>query len=671
MLNNWRIALIAVVPAAMFLQANTTFAPDQVFKGSTLTGWHTLGQTAWKAENGELVANAAESGGWLVLDKSYQDVAFHAYVKKAAGANFGVLLRADKTADGGMKGVYVSFADGRFSNFAVTIDGQGKELTREPLPPLVGSSWVRIAPAANAANAAGGGRGGAGGAGGAGRGAAGPGGAAGAGARGGAARGGFGGGRATPADVPLHPPDTSFKADDWNEMEVILEAEVMRSYLNAGREVVNVARDESGSYGPVALFVGGQGEVRFKDVAYKDLGIRTLPPEHVSPNYTMQHVNGMYYAWSAAAADFNKDGKLDLVAGPYIYYGPDFNKSRELYTAITKNPSTEFAYSHDVYTFDFNGDGWPDVLSSPPGAVLYINPKGESRRWEKFTIGNVSSEETVMGDIDGDGRPELIASANGGVGYYQYDPTDCTKPWTFHNVSGPGYGQPHGIGVGDVNGDGKPDILNTYGWWENPGKGSTQETWTYHPVAFAWYSRGNYGGNRMWVWDVNGDGLNDVVTVMSSHGWGIAWFEQKKDKDGKISFVEHPIMDGEGFGAKAAGNVLFTEAHGTAMGDMDDDGIPDLVVGKRYFTHLDSYLDPDPYGAPVLYVYHTVRDPKAPGGARFVPELIHNRSGAGNDITAVDLNKDGVMDIVSATNTGTYIFWGKKKAPAKAPAKKQ
>ena len=326
-------ALALAIPASLFLPgilANPTFVPDAVFKGSTLAGWHVLGPAAWKAENGELVGTARQGGGWLVLDKSYQDVALHANVKLAAGADFGVLLRAEKTADGGMKGVFVSFADGRLSNFAVTLDSQGKELTRQPLRFVTGSSWVRVVPPPADASAAG--RGGPGAAGARG-GAPGAGGAAAAGARGGAAgaagRGVFpGAGRGPAVELPLRPPDTSFRPDDWNEMEVILDAEVVRSYLNNGREVNGVAQDVSGSYGPVALWVGGAGEVRFKDVAYKDLGIRSLPPEKVSPHFTMQRINGMYYSWSAAAGDFNRDGILDLVAGPYIYYGPDFTKSR-------------------------------------------------------------------------------------------------------------------------------------------------------------------------------------------------------------------------------------------------------------------------------------------------------------------------------------------------------
>ena len=141
---------------------------------------------------------------------------------------------------------------------------------------------------------------------------------------------------------------------------------------------------------------------------------------------------------------------------------------------------------------------------------------------------------------------------------------------------------------------------------------------------------------------------------------GMAWFEQKRDAAGKISFVEHMIMDD--YSTKNAGGVTFSEPHGTTFADVDGDGIPDFIVGKRYWSHRDDYLDPDPYGPAVLYWYRTVRNKNAPGGAEFVPELIHNRSGAGSDIYAADLNHDGAMDIVTATRFGTFIFWGKPGA---------
>jgi VCBS repeat protein len=159
---------------------------------------------------------------------------------------------------------------------------------------------------------------------------------------------------------------------------------------------------------------------------------------------------------------------------------------------------------------------------------------------------------------------------------------------------------------------------------------------------------------------VNGDGLNDIVTFLNAHGWGMAWFEQKRDTGGKISFVQHMIMDD--FSTKNAGGVVFSEGHGTTYADVDGDGIPDFIIGKRYWSHRDDYLDPDPYGQAVLYWYKTVRNPKAPGGAEFVPELINNYSGAGSNLKAVDLNKDGAMDVIAPTRFGTFIFWGKPGA---------
>jgi hypothetical protein len=205
------------------------------------------------------------------------------------------------------------------------------------------------------------------------------------------------------------------------------------------------------------------------------------------------------------------------------------------------------------------------------------------------------------------------------------------------------------------------DILTAWGWWEQPAKGSGQKLWAYHPVPFGrrGRSQGAAGGAEMGIYDVNGDGLNDVVTSLEGHGWGLAWFEQKKGPDGKPAFVRHMIMDN--FQTKNAGGVTFTELHGSTAADMTGDGIPDFIVGKRYMSHF-GYADPDSYGPPVLYIYRTVRNPQAPGGAEFVPELVHNRSGAGSQIVADDINKDGAIDIVTSSTHGTYIFWGTKQA---------
>ena len=92
---------------------------------------------------------------------------------------------------------------------------------------------------------------------------------------------------------------------------------------------------------------------------------------------------------------------------------------------------------------------------------------------------------------------------------------------------------------------------------------------------------------------------------------------------------------------------------------MNGDKIPDFIVGKRYWSHLETYNGPDPYGPAVIYIYRTTRNPKAPGGAEFVPELVHNRSGVGSAFDVADINKDGKPDIAVATAYGTQVFLSK------------
>jgi hypothetical protein len=634
------MALATLCLAPVFAEG-PTFIPDTTFKGSTLQGWHVLGQADWRAQDGEITGTAKSSGGWLLLDRPYQDVELFANFRCSGECRTGVLFRAEKTADGGMKGIYLSLNDGDVAWYRVTVGADGRELQREAL---------------RSANENG-------------RGAAGRGG-----------RGGRGGGRNVDGisldpdiHLPLAPPKPGLHAGEWNEVEIFFSPEI-QLWLNdvAVRELaVPVPDNEGTNYGPLALYAGGTGEVHFKGVAYKNLAFRLAPAEKVSNNFRMQRLNEFDYAWSAAAADFNRDGILDVVAGPFIYFGPSYTKSQEIYPAHAASPSREYpSECMQQYAADFTGDGWPDVLCANLGqpVFLYVNPKGEARRWDKYqVVPQVRCEITDLKDIDGDGKPELIYMADDYVRYAKPDPANPTGPWVVHNISERGYAALHGIGVGDINGDGRPDVLNVFGWWEQPPAGSQQESWTYHPQAFGRWARSGPGGALIGVYDVNGDGLNDVVTSMGGHDFGLAWYEQKRDAAGKISFVEHIIMKDYTTPAENAGGVAFSQIHGLTYADVDGDGVTDVIAGKRYWSHLDNYHDPDPYGPPVLYWYRTVRNPKAPGGAEFVPDLIHNRSGAGSELLAVDLNKDGAVDIVTANDRGTFIFWGK---PHSGTAKK-
>jgi Domain of Unknown Function (DUF1080)/FG-GAP-like repeat len=615
--------LLCVLPA---LASGPSFRPDLTISTTSLNGWHTFGQASWRAEGGEIVGTPKQGGGgWLVLDHSYQDINFYTEYRCADGCVTGVLLRAQQLPGGGMKGVYVSLSDPGLEAYAVTIDAQGKILERDKL--RRGGGLVRVAPPPPPNPPA---------------------------QKSGGARA-----QNSTVNLPLQPSDTSLRPNEWNSAEIFFDANIVRAFLNNGHE--NGAVGDEG-YGPIALYIGGSGSVHFKGMALGDLGLKVREKEVVSNDFSKQRLSDFYYSWGSAAADFNHDGVLDVVSGPYIYYGPDYLKSREIFLAQSSNPTTEFATDSTMeFAADFTGDGWPDVITvmfgGGPGVQLYVNPKGEGRRWDKYTVvSGVQSEIAVLRDVDGDGKPELVYSGDGYVRYAKPDPANPAGPWIVHNISEKGYGAGHGIGVGDINGDGRMDIVDPYGWWEQPAPGVSQESWTYHPAAFARYGRGMMGGSVMGVYDVNGDGLNDVVTSLNAHGWGLAWFEQKRDAQGKISFVQHTVMDD--FSTKNAGGVTFSELHGSTFADVDGDGVPDFIVGKRYFSHLDTNIDPDPRGSPVLYWYQTVRNPKAPGGGELVPHFIDNHSGVGSDVLAVDLNKDGAMDIVTTTRFGTFIYWG-------------
>jgi hypothetical protein len=656
------------------------FKPDGAFKGSALTGWHGVGDAEWTAQNGEIIGKAkpGTNGGWLILDKGFQDVQLYLNYKCTGECKSGVLLRAKKAADGGMTGVFVSLADGDTGYYSVGFDASGKETSRDRLS-APGRGGGGAAPAANAArggapapDAAGEGRGG--------------------------GRGGRGGDGPAPAAQATPPPARgtqvgsggrprpTLKAGEWNAVDITIGQEGPASGSPAGAVGPNrvlstfgptatAAVDEKNAtaFGAIALYVGGSGEVRFKDLAWKDLMRVVTNAEEVSPRYTIRRLSTSYYGWGAITSDVNHDGTLDVVSGPFYYLGPNFAEQRRYRDGPMFNPESSFAPDMVNLSADFTGDGWPDVLSSLGNRHmdLYVNPAGESRRWDKFSVlPTISSEIVLMKDLDKDGKPEIIfgqAAGNGGYAWAKPDPANPTAVWTAHSVWAAGQAvNGHGLGVGDVNGDGRQDIVVPTGWFEQPAAGVNTSPWPFHEGELADPAVFGSGGGEMGVYDVNGDGLTDVVAG-TGHNWGINWFEQKKDG----TFVRHNIAQDFSTAGTNMGGVVFSESHGARFADMDGDKIPDLITGKRYWSEAGNNVltHNDPSGDPVLYIYKTVRDPKAPGGARFVPELVHNKSGVGSSFDVVDLNKDGRPDIVVGTIFGTFTFTSKAAAPTAAPKK--
>jgi hypothetical protein len=394
------------------------------------------------------------------------------------------------------------------------------------------------------------------------------------------------------------------------------------------------------------------------------------PAKDLIHTFKKIRLTDQFWAEGAHYGDFNRDGKMDVVSGPFWYAGPDFKRRHEFYPANTTFPrkksdgTTEAipgfegglgsnnAYSDNflVFTFDFNADGWTDILVYGfPGkdASWYENPKGRQGHWQRHIVLEVLDNESPgFADVDNDGKPEIICCSGGYIGYAAADWRTPSRPWKFHPISPKGQWQrfTHGLGCGDINGDGRADFIEKDGWWEQPASLANDPVWKVHPVAFA------KQGAQMFAYDVNGDGLNDVITSIDAHGYGLAWHQQIKT-DGNISFQRHLILN-DGPQPNARG-ISFSQLHSLDLLDIDGDGLKDLITGKRFWAHGPEG-DVEPNAPAVLYWFQLVRS-KA-GAVDFVPHLIDDDSGIGTQVIAGMITNKKLPDIVVGNKKGVFVF---------------
>ncbi len=473
---------------------------------------------------------------------------------------------------------------------------------------------------------------------------------------------------------------------------------------------------------------------------------------HGTLTYKMVQVQDQFLAESCSIADYNRDGIPDISSGRRWYEGPDFTKVhifRGGHDALPRqgtllggalSPTNELfnGESDDWadYPYDVDGDGWPDIINisnpqyntivspapKPQGnstGYWYKNPGAPANEadtlWTSSLISSdLNMEEHAVADVDGDGKPEILGAcescAGGTKGYYEGDWSNPTAPWTFHSVTRRyefpfgGTGHLNGVGMGDVNGDGRPDLLERSGVWLRPasldtGTAGWDPATSWVPTAFSvpeqvGDSTSNQGGAQMFAYDVDGDGLTDVISADRAYGWGLAWYQQLPPGVGsclgttttlttaaKSCFVKHPIMLTNSIEDLALYKVAFSELHAVELVDMDGDGLPDIVTGKNWLDCPYSCGDVDPDGTPVVYVFKLVRDANPPqaGMAHFEPHLVNaavpastagdagafpatwtGGSGVGRQVAIGQINPqtDGIMDICIASKLGLYVYLG-------------
>lgn len=344
---------------------------------------------------------------------------------------------------------------------------------------------------------------------------------------------------------------------------------------------------------------------------------------------------------SAGVFDVNNDGVLDIVSGAWWYQGPDFKKKQ--YIGEVKAYG-EYYDDFSTIPMDVNGDGYMDFITGGWwGNTLRWreNPGANGGQWPEHVIAETGNVETTRGwDVDRDGRVEIIPN------------TPCSRDVKVFklktNAKGNGTGQftthtmftfpegqfhGHGLGCGDIAGNGRMDIVLNKGWLEAP-KEPFKGRWKWHPD----FDLG-CGSVPILIVDVNRDGVNDLI-VGQAHSYGLDWWGQKVEGDKRV-WKKHPI------------DPYNSQYHDMMWLDIDGDGECELVTGKRYRAHCDN--DPGAHDNVGIYYFKWTGECFSKQVIDWGPARV--ATGCGIHFVVADLTGNGLPDIVAPGKDGLYVFY--------------
>ncbi|MDA1052537.1 MAG: FG-GAP-like repeat-containing protein [Planctomycetota bacterium] len=334
---------------------------------------------------------------------------------------------------------------------------------------------------------------------------------------------------------------------------------------------------------------------------------------------------------ACAAIDVNSDGKLDIVSGGFWYEAPNWEKHFLREVEMIRGRFDD--YSH--LPMDVNGDGRIDYVSANyrSESIYWVENTGAATPWQKHVIDTPGPMETaILADVDGDGRNDVLPNGTKFAAWWELLPSTesgAMPKWARHDLPIEIAG--HGVGFGDINGDGRGDIVGPRGWLEAPDD-RRDGRWVFHRE----FSLDSDCSIPMLVVDVDRDGDSDLVWGRG-HKFGVYWLEQRQ-ADGERQWLRHAI-DSE-----------WSQGHSVYWADMNGDGREDLVTGKRYLGH--DGKDPGAYDPLVFYWYEFHSETRS--WTRH-PISVGERVGTGLDLKIVDIDADGDLDVITSDKSGVYL----------------
>lgn len=364
------------------------------------------------------------------------------------------------------------------------------------------------------------------------------------------------------------------------------------------------------------------------------------------PTWRKVVVDPAFRSEAVSVADVDRDGDLDLFFGDGWYEAPQWQLRAIRTLGDHKDGAATYSNCFACFGTDVDRDGWVDqVVVGIPGTPChwYRNPAGGAGPWECFEVHPSACNESVqLVDLFGDGKPVLLMGDGSRLVWCEPG-VDPRTPWSVHSVSGPDCPAAvrfaHGLGTGDMDRDGRLDVVTPHGWWRQPeGARTRSEPWEEHRI------RTCFDSAHLHVLDVDADGLVDVLNS-SAHARGICWNPQRVDEAGKPFFTVRMVAD------------HVTQTHALCFVDIDGDGHRDLVTGKRWWAH-GPQGDIDPMGTPWLLWIRVVPGPEPV----FEVHPIDDSSGVGTHFEVADVDGNGLLDVVVANKRGVHVMF-QERAP--------